>query len=465
MSRRSIVAVLLVLFLAPAAYAALTQVGPVTPDRQYLGNVNSGFPLYYMDGNGVALDLPRPPIGDGLNAPTMIYFAPNPANAYSSFLGFDAEAFYYYARSVFNTKYGKATALFGLEGSFLNGVAQVGQEMVFARIRLKAPVRDAGTYTFYHPWGVETIVVTAADVAAGKAISYTRDVGLVPRDFAGALAGPIGPFLTATNMVGNAVWVGDGATVTTVTGTPATVDARGFNQVTLEGPPGIDLDGRKNNFVTANQWTIAGHKAGQTPASLHVDRATCYTDPAGREWVDVFATANPTATVTVSGPSIVDPTRTFLQTWTLIPDLAGKFYIHAPSNEALHEIPGTPGAPFPITVAANVPGFTTTTLTASVLDQVNVAKAEYSESAFSLTINATSTDGAPGDTAPPALTGLGLKALTGTLADPILTFNPVTALYTLTIGGPTARVLVPPPTVTVTSTMGGSDTTPVVIVP
>lgn len=457
--KATVLVILAALFLAPAAVAGLSQVGPITPPP-YSVSPPSNFPAYYLDANGVAIDLPRPPVGDGVNAPTMIYFAPTLSNPYSVYLGFDSEAFYYYARALFNTKYGKASAIFGLEAGFVNGLAVPGDEMVFARVRLKAPVRDAGTYTFYHPWGTETIVVTAADVASGKAISFTKDVGLVPRDFAAVLNGPIGPFLKADVMsplADPALWIGDGATVSTVSGTPAGGDARGFNKVTLVGPAGIDLDGRKNNFVTTNQWTVSGHKLTTLPAFLHVDRATCYTDPTGLEWVDVFATSNPLATVTVSGATIVDAaSRSTLTTYTLISDNTGKFYFHAPSNEGAHT-----NAPFPISLTTTLTGYSPTTVTYNVIDQVNVIRAEYSISGQSLTIDATSTDDIT-----PILTGVGLKLYTHTAADPTLTAIPAGGYYTLTIGPATGNAItVPPPTVTVTSSMGGADTTPVIIVP
>ena len=49
---------LLVLGLAPSASARLVAAGPINP-----GN---GFPLYYVDSNGVALEMPVPPLGTAL---------------------------------------------------------------------------------------------------------------------------------------------------------------------------------------------------------------------------------------------------------------------------------------------------------------------------------------------------------------------------------------------------------------
>ena len=96
-------------------------------------------------------------MSDGVNAPTMVYFPPDQLSAYSTFLGFESEAFYYMARSVFNTKLGKAKFLVGIEAGFVPGLATPTQEMIFARFRLTCPVRDVGIYTLYHPWGAETV--------------------------------------------------------------------------------------------------------------------------------------------------------------------------------------------------------------------------------------------------------------------------------------------------------------------
>jgi len=377
--------------------------------------------------------------GDGVNPPTQIYFPPAPGNPYSVFLGFESEAFYYFARCIFSTKYGKATATFGIEASFTNGVAEAGQEMVFARVRLKAPVRDAGTYTFTHPWGTEIISVTPADITSKKGISYTRDVGLVPRDFAQAANGPIQLFCKQTTpIVGTpppgTAWIGDGATVGTIT-----PGLTGIDYVKLTGPTGIDLDGKKNNFVQSNQFTISGRVLTQIPAALSVQRATCLdvVTPTGtQEYIDVFASSDPTATVTVSGTAVVG-------TPPLIGNGTGKYYGHVPGT-------GAHGAgPFPITLTATTLGLATTTITANVVDNITITQATYSPVPGALSVAAKSSDGA-------AI--LTLKNTWSASGDLAVANDGVTLT---TVGAMT----VPPPSVTVTSSMGGSDTAPVAILP
>lgn len=432
-TRKAKIGFLLVLALllasVPSTQAAL-QVGPIDPNYYYpsLTSTNSSFPAYYMDDQGIALDL-LPITGDGVNAPTQIYFPKDPASPYSNLLGFESEAFYYFARSIFNTKNGKATATFGLEASFVNGIAQPGQEMVFVRIRLKCPVRDVGTYTFTHPWGVETIQVSAADITSKKGIAYTRDVGLVPRAFDLAASGPIQHYVKQLNPppADPVNWIGDGASVGTITPGPTGIDF-----VLLMGPPGVDLDGRRNNFVKSNQFTISGRVAGQLPTALNVERATCF-DLGGSEYIDVFASSDIGATVEVSGATVV-PTN-------LTGDGTGKFYGHVPGTGA-----HGPG-PFPITVTASHVGAANTVLTRNVVDNVEITAAEYSLAGTTLSITAISTDGA----------ALMTSTVAGT-AQPVVNDG-----VTPTTFGP--GMIVPPATVTVTSNMGGSDTRPVQIVP
>ncbi|MFH1596609.1 MAG: hypothetical protein ABIG94_09630 [Pseudomonadota bacterium] len=397
------------------------------------------------------MNLPRPPAGDGVTPPTMIYDPVVATNPYSVFVGFGSEAFYWMARAFPNTKYGKSVATFAVEAAFLNGTAVPGEEMVFVRIRLKAPVRDAGTYKFIHPYGTEIIQITAADIAgSNKGIFFTWDVGLIPRDFTACTNGPIQRFLRQATPAPPAGWVGDGATLATVTGSPL-----GFNKVRLEGPAGIDLDGRKNNFVETSLFTVSGHVSTTIPAALSVERATC-SEIGGLEFIDVFATSSPTAKVEVTSSFITTSPS------VLIGDGKGKFYGHIPSN-------GThPTGPFPITVTATVmlaggttpdPAFSPTTLVPDpkVVDTVNIVQAEYRVSGGTLTIRAVSSD-AP----TPTLTLSGYKTAAG--ANVNLPDSSGTSPLVLS-PSTDPPVTIPPPKVTVTSTMGGSDTSPVVIVP
>ncbi len=228
------------------------QAGPIDPNSIYLGNPNTGLPAYYQDSDGTRVTL-LPIAGDGLNAPTQIFDPPVLSNPYSVFLGYGTEAFYYIASSTTTTSTGRMVTVFGVEAAFGGaGNAVPGQEFVFTRTRIVADVPAPGIYTFQHPWGTETIDVTAADIAAGGGIFFTNDVG-VPRDFLVAGTSKVSSFLRQTVPVPPVGWIGDGASVGPVTGSPT-----GFNAVRLTGPVGVNLDGRGNNFVETNQFSVAG---------------------------------------------------------------------------------------------------------------------------------------------------------------------------------------------------------------
>src|SRR5574340_651168 len=91
------VMLLLMLLSAPAAWARLVVVGPISPDN--------GFPLYYVDTNGNSVWLPPPslggPFGAGIGGrkalvpPSMLFITPDLTNAFSVQIGFDQEYDYF----------------------------------------------------------------------------------------------------------------------------------------------------------------------------------------------------------------------------------------------------------------------------------------------------------------------------------------------------------------------------------
>jgi hypothetical protein len=79
----------------------------------------NGFPTSVTDINGVSLDLPNPPYGDGVNAPTMIYDPVILGNTLSAATGFGAEAFFYLAESAVDLPNGgKALLVLGIEAAW-----------------------------------------------------------------------------------------------------------------------------------------------------------------------------------------------------------------------------------------------------------------------------------------------------------------------------------------------------------
>ena len=448
---RILLAMLLVMVLAPAAFAGLSAVGPFNPPV-----TSNGFPQWYKDANGVSVELPIPPAGDGLTAPTMIYapLTPN-SNAVARRAGFDTEAFYFNARpdpKTYQTAYGKIVAVFGLEASYANGTPTDGQQIVFARIRIKAPVKVAGTYTFSHPWGSEVITVTQADInSKNKGIFFTKDIGLTlgwlpnadgitfspapsPGGFYNVLtnSNSMSTFLRAATPAPPPDWIGDGVTLTTVTGSPLAIP---YNKVRLQGPD-PNLDGKGNNFVETDKFVVSGKIPASTtvPLALSVDRATCsYIGTV--EDIDLFLTSVAGAAIQVKDAN----TGAILFNNGAV-SATGKFYA---------SFPGTTKS---ITVTGTLAGFTPITKTVPVIDYVNITSAAYSLGGNSLTVTATSSDWLKHPLTPPVLTVTGF----GTMAVDTL------GVYTL---GPVAVTATLPPTITVSSTTGGSDSIAVAITP
>jgi hypothetical protein len=264
--RRKIICLGLALGLALAS-AASAQVAALGPD-----NPLNGFPKYVKDINGVKLDLPVPPIGQGATGdplqvftpPTMTFDAPIAGNAWSQATGFGAEAFFYLAQSTMDVAGGgRAVLVLGVEAAYGAGEPRnvPRDQFLFARLRVRITAPSLGTYTVTTPWGVRTFVVDTLDK---RNINDTMDWGgfapspnttpPISSSFERILIDPIPwRFLRATTMAAGdpAVWIGDGVTLTTVTG-----GFNGFNLFRIEGP-GIGVDG--SNSIETGQFTVSGH--------------------------------------------------------------------------------------------------------------------------------------------------------------------------------------------------------------
>jgi hypothetical protein len=274
-----ILGALLLLALAPAAMAQLAPHGALGPVIPYdpITETGNGFPTYVTDINGVSLDLPAPPYGDGLTAPTMIFDPVITGNALSKASGFGAEAFFYLAESTVDlANGGKALLVLGIEAAYGAGEPDPTappDQFLFARVRVRFDAAAAGTYTVTHPWGVEKLTVTAADV--GSRFSYTNDWGgfapipnvaagetPVPSSFERILYSPKQwRFLIAATKVvqvpgEEAYIVGDGVSLTTVTG-----GLNGVNSFTINGPADATTNGPV--VATSTQFTVSGHIFGQ----------------------------------------------------------------------------------------------------------------------------------------------------------------------------------------------------------
>jgi len=213
----------------------LAAVGPTSPDH--------GFPEWYADNNGLQLDLcltdPVLCLLDGAVSLT------NPAAAFPDNYGgtFPDEAFWNVCEALIPTNNGgNALLVIALEAAFGNEVPEAGQQVAFARVRIRADNLIPGaTYNVTTPVGNFTFV---AANAGPRGINFTDDVGLVPGIFTGALGGAIGPFLQWDSDLpildaAGREYIGNPSIDHTITGSPF-----GTNFFRLDGPsiggPGVD---------------------------------------------------------------------------------------------------------------------------------------------------------------------------------------------------------------------------------
>lgn len=433
----------LTLSLSGSAFAQLTAVdtGPYT-------FATGKFPMWYQDSNLLSMELcqskavssrvaatvppaymctlnPEPGIFDDTQP---IVFPDN----------WPPEAFWYLAETSINKNgtYGVDAYVAAIEAAFASENPIDGDQQSFARIRIRVNVPVAGTYTITHPYGVETVNVTAP---GRRAINITRDIGIgAPGDFSGTLHGDIGPFLqsvngpyTEVNPETGAVdkFVGDPSLTEQVIGSPTN-----NNFLRVQGPAGT---------IETNLFNVSGKILdNRAQTTVEIGRATYKRTSSG--------TGN-TTRVEVFGKADNSSTLCFRETIALVPgppptpcqtsmtgDGRGQFF-------AYHLING-PVPPVVVVTATNPGGTTRPTAVSSKLsDVLKIQTARYNWSTHSLLIEARSSD----EVLVPDLVAQGYGRLTksGTL-------------QSLTV----ANLTQPPASVTVKSAAGGTDVEPVVVV-
>jgi hypothetical protein len=435
----------LTLSLSGSAFAQLAAVDP-GPYTFATGK----FPMWYQDNNLLSLELcqsratsSRSPGAPGAPA-YMCILNPEPG-VYDDTLpmvfpdNWPPETFWYLAETSINDVggYGVDAYVAGIEAAFASENPIDGDQASFARIRLRVNVPVAGVYTITHPYGVETVNVTAP---GRRAINITRDIGIgAPGNFAGALTGEVGPFLRSVNGPYTEVnpdtgaietFVGDPNLTEAVTGSP-----NNTNFLRVQGPPGT---------IETNLFTVSGKvldSRAQTPAEI--SRATYRRTSTGP--------GTSSTRVEVFGKSVNGSSLCFRETVALVPgppqtpcltsmlgDNTGLFFGH--------RLTGTTVPPVVVLTATDPSGTTRPTAVSSkVSDVVKVQTARYSWDNRSLLIEATSSD----EVVVPDMVAQGYGRLTksGTL-------------QRLTV----ADLSQPPATVTIKSASGGNDTEPVVVV-
>ncbi|EJM85429.1 hypothetical protein PMI34_04300 [Pseudomonas sp. GM74] len=428
--------------------SALAQLAAVDPGPYTFAT--GKFPIWYQDNNQLSMELCQSRAASSRVAASvppayMCTLLPTPG-IFDDTLpmvfpdNWPDEAFWFLAETSIpnNTAgYGMDAYVAGIEAAFAGGNPLDGDQISFARIRMRVNIPVAGTYTITHPYGVETVNVTTP---GRRAINITRDVGIgAPGVFSGAVNGAIGPFLRSVNGPYTEVnpdtgavetFVGDPNLTEAVTGSP-----NNTNFVRIQGPAGT---------LQTNLFTLSG-KVLDNRAQTAVDmtRAT-YRRIAGtggnNTRVEVFAKAAIGSTLCFResialfpGPP-VSPCQT-----NMVGDNNGVFF-------AQHLLANGTVPPVVVVTATNPAGTTRPTAVSSKLsDMVKIQTARYSWSNHSLLIEATSTD----EVVVPDMVAQGYGRLSKT-----------GILQRLTV----ADLTQPPATVTVKSAAGGSDTEPVVVV-
>ncbi|MHA6195135.1 hypothetical protein ACX3YG_12265 [Pseudomonas wadenswilerensis] len=426
------------------AQAALFAVdsGPYTP-------ANGGFAAWYQDSHGRTLDLclskaVSSRVAGAPGAPTyMCNLLPAPGVFDDAqpvvFPGnFPDEAFWFTADGTvvdaargINLSWGAA-----IEAAFAAEEPVEGDQISFARIRIRVDVPTAGTYVITHPYGVDVFNV---ETPGRRAINMTRDIGIgAPKTYDGALKGDIGPFLRSvngpyseTNPVTGAAerFIGDPNLEEAVTGSPFNT-----NFIRIEGPGGLDL--RTTVFAVSGKLSGVVRPTPLIPQRGTYSRTPGSNGPVARQDVFVMAPPPPASVALTSSTPVLNLTEA---------DTTGRWY----AQRALDPI-----LPSTLQVTADnhlaIPDSTPTTLPMPLTDLVVIRRAEYSLSSGQLTLEASTSD----ETSPPVLTATsGSGATIGALSGD-------GALKSLATGiSP-----IPPATVRVTSSNGGSDTEEVVIV-
>lgn len=180
--------------LGQPAHAVLDLVGPV--------DATNGFPSWYMDRNGVALELCVPNNAAELAGGACVILPADQPNLPEVFpSNWFLEHFYTLASVVLPTAglgptgtpvagAGKLTINMGLEASFPSTPITNGQQITFNRWRaIQANMPCTGSYTYYTP---NNAPQTFSATAGGK-VFETSDIGV--GSFTGPLAGTTGPFL------------------------------------------------------------------------------------------------------------------------------------------------------------------------------------------------------------------------------------------------------------------------------
>src|SRR3989339_259717 len=141
----------------------------------------NGYPAWYQDGNGLKLGQCQTPDPLCISAPV------DPADPVSVALGVGEESFYWVSEALIDMPTlaipnppnapgigGQALLVLALEEAFAGGPPLDGDQVVFARIRIRIDAPVVGVYMVTHPYGVKQFNVVAP---GRRAVNDTIDMG------------------------------------------------------------------------------------------------------------------------------------------------------------------------------------------------------------------------------------------------------------------------------------------------
>ena len=340
-----------------------TPTNPNTPGLAQVGPVaKNGFPAWYKDKNGTRLE-PCLDASDPLCVMGALAQPDQPVTPDDVTGNFPDEFFYQAASSGLDNVganvgtaakplFGKASLVASLEGAFAAGPPKPGDQMVFARLRLKvtAGLQASTNYLFVHPYGERTIQTDANS----DSLFVTEDIGTAAGVFTDALKGRIAPFLKWDSSVDPQAptgYTGDPNVDHPITGgvndyfaiIGPGVGANKLNDGTQDCPdavlakaanaPGGAIGGTGDggsvtqaDCIYTNLFSLMGKMAEN--AGVDVKSATFSRDTTGNTAVDVHAESDanqtivvrPTANRTVSS-RLFSPTK-------LTEDQGGQYFAH-----------------------------------------------------------------------------------------------------------------------------------------
>ena len=518
---RAVIAAAFALAVAPSAFAQLNRVGPVGP---------LGYPAWYQDKTGLTLEFCDNQTQAELEGgwcvllPGDLPLGTAPESRAGSPVNFADEHFYYLMNAgaagvAVPGQPGqtvRVTLVAAIEGAFGGGPVKAGDEIVFARLRIRVDsLPYSGTYTFYTPYGKRVF----AEQVAGDRLFVTEDVGLTVGNFQEALNGSIYPFIVPSASPGGAEmppvsatnpapdtdpahfgggaptpypgngrrYIADPARLGPVTGSLANFTADGIAnpnlfRIDISGP---DVPNGRVTLYSTTDFTLSGRVyEGPISGAVTLDRAS-YSRSATSQKVDIYATATPITSTRIPATAQAAPIPSNL------------VYYNAPCASAF-DAQGNPVAPYGRpggaaavqllnsgttffgqygTLPAGMSGCleanattatgqaTTVYMPVTLTDQVTITRADFDPSAQTLTITAVSSDTTSTNNAPTqTLTVQGFGNLAnGQLAATQVIAAPATITVTSSGGGSAAHQVATTNTVAAgggTTGGGGGGTTP-----